>query len=1017
MKRLIIWLAILLPFIANAQVNGTIQKTASSGVVRGNFGSGGADTIVTVRGVSVNGQLLQYNSTYKKWTPYTLPGFVPNSRLINSGYGLTGGGDLSNDRTLAVDSAALSLKYASTFASYKTAYVDTLGNNTTAIVGRKDKPFATISAAIDALGSSGIVQIGVGRFASPDSSKIKSNFIFQGSGKPVPDWTVSLVGSSVRKTSPTKLINGTVLYGTFDASREKNITISDLGIDVGSSWATTFNAGVAKDALVFAATDYLNPHPPLPGVVVQNVSTLGKDATSSFHAALFENLYYPIVTNLSTYYLAAGIVIKTTGGTYNGLQAFGHATRGLYIKANNEIVCRDVVISNVEVNDIINFDNGGAVFTAESGQNIFNVQLTNFSIRNVKGNGLTLSAQSGLVLDQILIANGNIDSVKNVAGADGNGMYSAARLARSIITGISLRDIDSTGVYLKNLERVTISNINSVVAGSYAFDLSSNDASNASNLYAYQPSPSNRGIRWAGSGMYGTNIINLGTTVGAPLTNLVAAFANLTTNGLLKTSGSNGALGTATAGTDYLTPTGSGASLTNVVNSVTGTASQITASGSTGAVTLSLPATINVNTSGNAATVTTNANLTGAVTSTGNATSLGSFSSSSLSTALTDETGTGSAVFATSPTLVTPVLGAASATSLGISSRLNVAGALDNASYPVQVKGNLSSIDANNQNTIFLSASPTGNYLATSWIGGGSAVPLYIQNNGINSIEVSTGGAVKLLNLAGSGTRMTVTLPDGTQSTQAIPGGGGGSVTGVAVATANGLAGTSDGASVVPTLTLTTTVNAPILAGNGTAISAATTTGTGSTAVLSASPALTGNPTAPTQTQGDNSTKIATTAYVDALGGTILGAQKQIATTYTNISTSGTSEQSLFNHNIAQSNLSSDGDRIDFNFVGSFGLNANDKYVRISVGGNLIPISGNASNKSVWEFEGYLMRTSSTTYRIFIKSGVDYVYTSTVLDRTVTDFNPLNFQILGQTNSASFPVTVQMGYLQGRKAP
>jgi hypothetical protein len=34
-----------------------------------------------------------------------------------------------------------------------------------------------------------------------------------------------------------------------------------------------------------------------------------------------------------------------------------------------------------------------------------------------------------------------------------------------------------------------------------------------------------------------------------------------------------------------------------------------------------------------------------------------------------------------------------------------------------------------------------------------------------------------------------------------------------------------------------------------------------------ASPALTGNPTAPTQTAGDNSTKIATTAYVDAAGG------------------------------------------------------------------------------------------------------------------------------------------------------
>lgn len=50
-----------------------------------------------------------------------------------------------------------------------------------------------------------------------------------------------------------------------------------------------------------------------------------------------------------------------------------------------------------------------------------------------------------------------------------------------------------------------------------------------------------------------------------------------------------------------------------------------------------------------------------------------------------------------------------------------------------------------------------------------------------------------------------------------------------------------------------------------------TTTSTGSgSVVLSAGPALTGNPTAPTQSQGDNSTKIATTAYVDALGSTTL---------------------------------------------------------------------------------------------------------------------------------------------------
>ena len=87
------------------------------------------------------------------------------------------------------------------------------------------------------------------------------------------------------------------------------------------------------------------------------------------------------------------------------------------------------------------------------------------------------------------------------------------------------------------------------------------------------------------------------------------------------------------------------------------------------------------------------------------------------------------------------VNGALGGTSANFSSRVNVNGATDNSSYVIQGKGNVSSIDANNQNTVFLSASPTANYLATSWIGGGSAVPLYIQNNGINAITISTTGA------------------------------------------------------------------------------------------------------------------------------------------------------------------------------------------------------------------------------------------------------------------------------------
>lgn len=75
--------------------------------------------------------------------------------------------------------------------------------------------------------------------------------------------------------------------------------------------------------------------------------------------------------------------------------------------------------------------------------------------------------------------------------------------------------------------------------------------------------------------------------------------------------------------------------------------------------------------------------------------------------------------------------------------------------------------------------------------------------------------------------------------TWAIPPGTG-TVTSVSVTSANGFAGTVATATTTPAITISTTINSPVLAGNGTAISAATTTGTGSTVVLSVGPAITG---------------------------------------------------------------------------------------------------------------------------------------------------------------------------------
>jgi hypothetical protein len=130
----------------------------------------------------------------------------------------------------------------------------------------------------------------------------------------------------------------------------------------------------------------------------------------------------------------------------------------------------------------------------------------------------------------------------------------------------------------------------------------------------------------------------------------------------------------------------------------------------------------------------------------------------------------------------------------------------------------------------------TGTSANSAVFGNSGNVGVDITTNATSRIYISNTGATTISNLSGTGSRMVVADANGLLATQAIPGGGGGSMTGVAVATANGFAGTSDGAAVVPTLTLTTSITG-LLKGNGTAISAETTTGTGDV-VRSTSPTL-----------------------------------------------------------------------------------------------------------------------------------------------------------------------------------
>lgn len=169
----------------------------------------------------------------------------------------------------------------------------------------------------------------------------------------------------------------------------------------------------------------------------------------------------------------------------------------------------------------------------------------------------------------------------------------------------------------------------------------------------------------------------------------------------------------------------------------------------------------------------------------------------------------------------------------------------------------------------------------------GLAASQALTNKSVNGVTLTTGGSTS-----------TFLNANGVYSTPA----GAGTVTTVSVVTANGISGSVANPTTTPAITLTLGAITPssINVSGLTASSAVATdasknlvsvinTGTGNN-VLAASPALTGTPTAPTASAGDNSTQIATDAFVTtAIANAIAGVNPATSVSYATTTTGNTS--------------------------------------------------------------------------------------------------------------------------------
>jgi hypothetical protein len=211
-------------------------------------------------------------------------------------------------------------------------------------------------------------------------------------------------------------------------------------------------------------------------------------------------------------------------------------------------------------------------------------------------------------------------------------------------------------------------------------------------------------------------------------------------------------------------------------------------------------------------------------------------------TGVTSATGTGNLVLSASPTLTTPALGTPSAVVLTNATGLPLASGVS-GTLPV-ANGGTGVTSSTGTGNLVLSTSPT---LTTPALGTPS-VAVLTNATGLPL----TSGVTGTLPVANGGTGVTSSTGTGNVVLSTSP---------TLVSPILGTP-TSGVATNLTGLPLTTGVTGTLPVANG-GTGVTTSTGSGNV-VLSASPALTGTPTAPTATSGNNSTQIATTAFVTA---------------------------------------------------------------------------------------------------------------------------------------------------------